>query len=132
MKRKLSDKVYNDSPFVIHLVEINSYLCFWNFQKKIQDRQLILQKLHEELVVSFNDIQIFMINGVCVIYTDFILKCTCNLLISGGVFVYFIFICVCFQKRVNERETVHQTRETVHKELMVSVYGLLYISLHNN
>nr|XP_034326588.1 uncharacterized protein LOC117689450 [Crassostrea gigas] len=42
--------------------------------KKIQDRQLILQKLHEELV-----------------------------------------------KRVNERDTVHQTRETVHKELMTEI-----------
>lgn len=42
--------------------------------KKIQDRQLILQKLHGELV-----------------------------------------------KRVNERETVHQTRETAHKELMTEI-----------
>ncbi|XP_052702216.1 uncharacterized protein LOC128178869 [Crassostrea angulata] len=42
--------------------------------KKIQNRQLILQKLHGELV-----------------------------------------------KRVNERETVHQTRETVHKELMTEI-----------
>lgn len=50
-------------------------------------------------MVSFIDIQIFTINGVCVIYTDFILKCTCNLLISGVFFcVFYFYLCLFLEK----------------------------------
>lgn len=49
-------------------------------------------------MVSFIDIQIFPINGVFVIYTDFILKCTCNLLISG-VFCVFYFCLFLFLEK---------------------------------
>lgn len=37
-----------------------------------------------------------------------------------------------FKKRVNERKIVRQAKDAAQKELLVSIYSLLYITPHKN
>lgn len=41
----------------------NGFVIVIHFRKKLQDRHIICEKLLEELVVCFIDVQIFMIKG---------------------------------------------------------------------